>query len=136
VLIREQRAAHIEGFTAWQDEVNTDAMQAQAVCLGVFAPPPIDPGVSVIGISDAWVVQIAHMTADLVIASGDGTYPKQRATGFMAASQQFYVAGRGLEDAIVVFHGVVDEHWFVMLEPPPDKDHVGFDSALGGERGV
>jgi hypothetical protein len=132
-LIHEQRATHIEGLTAWQDEVNTDAMQAQAVGLSVFAPPPIDPRVSVIGVSDARVVQIANMTADLVIASGDGTYPKQGATGFMAASQQLNGAGRGLEDTIVVFHGIVDEHGCLMLEPPPDKYHIGFDSALSGE---
>ena len=48
MLIVEQGALNFQQITPWKGQFQADAMQAQPVCLGVFAPPTVDARVAVV----------------------------------------------------------------------------------------
>jgi coproporphyrinogen III oxidase len=134
VLIVKQGACHIERDATGKRDLQSDAVQPEAIGGGVLPPPPVHMGIPVVGVPDARVAEVADVPTDLVVAPGARADAKQGTPRLVASPEELDDALRGLEDAVVVLHGVVDSDRRFVLEPPSDKCDVGFHRIVRTER--
>ena len=108
-------------------------MKPQAIGQAVLAPPSVDFGVTVIGVSDNGVVKVADMAPDLMKSSGFWVNTQQRTPWLMGAADTVHHTLSLLEDALVVLHRGGDGDGFVVWEIPPYKGDIGFFPVGEGE---
>ena len=78
-----------------------------------------------IGIANARMVEVSHMSSHLVEAPGFGSYAKQGTPGFLGTTDGLHNADGVFPIAIVIFHRFVDSNGFVVFVIAPDECEVG-----------
>lgn len=58
-------------------------MKAQTIGHRILSPPTVDPSITVLRVSDARVMQVAHMPADLMKTPRRGPHAQKRAPRLM-----------------------------------------------------
>ena len=100
-------------------------MKTQSIGQGIFPPPSVDFGITVIGISNARMIQISDVSSNLMKTSGLWPHAKQRAPGISGSTNALHHAHSIFPVPIVVLHGLVDVYRFIGLKVTADKGQIG-----------
>ena len=83
MVVLEERAADVRGRAIRHRQAEVKTVEPESIRGRVLSPPSVDPRVAVLGVADTGMVQVAHVAADLVEASGGGADAEQRTPGLV-----------------------------------------------------